>query len=53
MVSPHPDYQGEFGASVTGISDTNGDGKGDVVVGAPFENRPAAMSNSGAAYLFR
>ncbi|MGA9117435.1 MAG: FG-GAP-like repeat-containing protein, partial [Bacteroidota bacterium] len=39
-----------FGWSVAGAGDVNGDGCSDVVVGAPFYDAPFA--NSGAAFLF-
>ncbi len=38
------------GASVAGVGDTDGDGKGDVLVGAPYEDA-GVDSRSGAAYL--
>ncbi|MDP2306802.1 MAG: MopE-related protein [Pseudomonadota bacterium] len=38
------------GASVAGVGDTDGDGKGDVLVGAPYEDA-GVSSAAGAAYL--
>lgn len=39
-----------FGSAVAGAGDTNGDGYGDVVVGAPWND--AAGRSAGAVYLF-
>jgi hypothetical protein len=41
------DYAGN---SVAGVGDTDGDGKGDVMVGAPYEDS-GVSSQAGAAYL--
>ncbi|MCI0536179.1 MAG: FG-GAP-like repeat-containing protein, partial [Verrucomicrobiales bacterium] len=47
-----------FGFSVSGIPDVNGDGRGDVIVGAVFEDlpktpeRPRAVADAGRAYIF-
>jgi hypothetical protein len=52
LTSPHPQWSGLFGASVAGVPDVNGDGRGDILVGAPDEivgNNPDA---AGRAYLF-
>jgi hypothetical protein len=51
--SSSPKFQGQFGSWVGGVPDTNGDGRGDVVVGAAFENAAGTPVNSGRAYLFR
>lgn len=40
------------GAAVAGVGDTDGDGKGDVLVGAPYED-DGAPSKAGSAYLVR
>jgi FG-GAP repeat len=40
------------GASVAGVGDTDGDGKGDILVGAPFEDY-GGWSIAGSAYLVR
>lgn len=40
----------QFGFSVAGTGDVNGDGYGDVIVGAPLND--AAGSNAGRAYIF-
>lgn len=44
-----PESQGRFGSAVA-VADVNGDGRGDVIVGAPYEvnGRPA----SGRTYVF-
>lgn len=42
-----------FGFSVAGVGDATGDGRDDVVVGAPEENAIAGAGNAGAAYLAR
>lgn len=47
-----------FGFSVSGIPDLNGDGRGDVIVGAPYEDlpltadRPKALLDAGRVYVF-
>lgn len=37
LVSPQNQFSGEFGATVAGIGDINGDGIGDLAIGAPDE----------------
>ncbi|MBI5528387.1 MAG: FG-GAP repeat protein, partial [Deltaproteobacteria bacterium] len=56
-LSTTPDWTAEadksysnFGASVAGAGDVNGDGYGDVLVGAP--NYDGSFTNEGMAYLF-
>ncbi|HMN97730.1 MAG TPA: integrin alpha [Phycisphaerales bacterium] len=46
-VSPGSQPNGEFGASVSGIDDFTGDGRGEYIVGAPGE-----VSQRGRAYVF-
>ncbi|MCP4039292.1 MAG: hypothetical protein GY733_20295, partial [bacterium] len=41
---------GQLGISVSGAGDTNGDGYGDVIVGAPYYD--AGQSDEGAAFVF-
>jgi hypothetical protein len=52
--SPNAELGGGFGLGVAGLADTNGNGRGDVFVGAPQED-PAtpAASEKGRAYIVR
>jgi hypothetical protein len=43
---------GDFGHSVAGMPDGNGDGRGDYVVGAPYANPGSSPFNAGRAYVF-
>ena len=52
LVSPNEEEDGQFGYSVAGIGDVNGDGRGDVVVGAHLEAPPGPLNNSGRVYVF-
>jgi hypothetical protein len=45
LIPAFPVEYGQFGYSVAGIADVNGDGRGDIVVGAPYER---SRSNSGS-----
>src|SRR6056297_2404946 len=47
LESPVPPINGRFGTSVSGVADVDGDGRGDVVVGAPGES-----DTSGRIYIF-
>lgn len=49
--SPNPVANGRFGAAVAGIGDLDGDGLGDVLVGAPGES-VGGLSRAGRAYAF-
>ena len=52
LISPDEDYRGEFGWSVSGVPDVNGDGRGDVVVGSIGEYPGSSPSSAGRAHLF-
>jgi hypothetical protein len=49
--APQPQGQAGFGYSVEGTADIDGDGKGDVIIGAPFETLNG-KSDAGSAYIF-
>jgi hypothetical protein len=48
--SPSPQYMANFGSSLA-VGDVDGDGKGDVAVGAVFEN-VGPISDAGRVYVF-
>jgi hypothetical protein len=50
LVSPSPEYGGQFGYWSWGAGDVNSDGYADVIVGAPLEDGGA--SDAGRAYIF-
>lgn len=56
LTSSTPQSAGRFGWSVAGVADTNGDGRGDVIVGAPYEDASNSggtpFDRAGAAYRF-
>jgi len=52
LTSPAPESTGHFGKSVSGIPDLNGDGQGDVIVGAEVENPERSSSKRGRTYIF-
>ncbi|MCA9417540.1 MAG: choice-of-anchor D domain-containing protein, partial [Candidatus Omnitrophica bacterium] len=52
LASPNEEPGGQFGNRVSGVSDVNGDGRGDVVVAAYFEDPGASPSDAGRAYIF-
>jgi len=52
LVSPNDEVTGDFGYSVAGIPDLDGDGSGDVVVGARGEDPTGSPSEAGRAYIF-
>ncbi len=52
LQSPNEEFQGSFGYSVAGVPDTDGDGRGDLLVGANQEDPGASLRNAGRAYLF-
>ncbi len=52
LVSPNEQEDGKFGCCVSGIGDVNGDGRGDVIVGADTEYPGSSPQYSGQAYVF-
>jgi len=50
--SPNEEAGGNFGVCVAGIGDIDGDGRGDVVVGAPQEDPGNSPDGAGRAYVF-
>jgi len=50
LESPYPIESGRFGNNVAGIGDKNGDGRGDVLVGAHLEH--GGSSQAGRAYIY-
>ena len=52
LMSPNPEMQGFFGTSVSGVDDVNGDGRGDVIVGAFYEDPGTSPRSAGRAYIF-
>ncbi len=52
LVSPNEQNNGLFGASLAGVPDTDGDGRGDLLVGAYTESTGASPIRAGRTYLF-
>ncbi|MEM1054872.1 MAG: FG-GAP-like repeat-containing protein [Bacteroidota bacterium] len=52
LFSPNSERSGLFGGSVAGTGDINGDGVGDLLVGAQFEDPGSSPENAGRAYVF-
>jgi hypothetical protein len=50
LTSPNAEQGGDFGASVAGVTDVNGDGAGDLLIGT--EGEDGGAQNAGRAYLF-
>ncbi len=51
LSSPNPEVDGGFGFGVSAVPDADGDGRGDLLIGARFEN-VGSVTNAGRAYLF-
>ncbi len=53
IVSPIGTNNDEFGTSIVGLPDITGDGRGDIAIGAPFEEGPIdnQLIDSGAVFL--
>jgi formylglycine-generating enzyme required for sulfatase activity len=49
--SPNEEYYGNFGNSVSGVPDVDGDNHGDVVVGACYESPGSSTDGAGIAYI--
>lgn len=50
--SPFPTANGHFGTAATGLPDMDGDGRGDVLVGAPYETSGSSGTTPGRAHVF-
>jgi hypothetical protein len=51
LTSPNEVEEGRFGSSVAGLSDINGDGLGEILVGAPREFNPFTGETDGRVYV--
>ena len=52
LASPNEEKNGYFGFSVSGVPDVDGDGCGDVIVGAHLEDPGVSPSDAGRAYIY-
>lgn len=52
--SPNAELGGRFGQSIVGLPDTNGNGRGDLFIGAPYEDPGGPVwDDGGRAYFVR
>ncbi|MFN7973732.1 MAG: integrin alpha [Acidobacteriota bacterium] len=51
FASPNPQSPGGFGHAMFGMKDANGDGRGDLVVGAVLESDGSGFTSTGRAYI--
>jgi hypothetical protein len=52
FASPFAETGSNFGFCVAGVPDANGDGRGDILIGAPGDSPGSSPSRSGRAYLY-
>jgi len=52
LITPTPVMQGHFGSSIAGLDDIDGDGLGDVLVGAPYEGSAEFTYQRGQAHVY-
>jgi hypothetical protein len=52
LQSPNEEAGGFFGGALAGVPDVDGDGRGDVIVGADFEDPDSSPTDAGRAYVF-
>ena len=52
LASPNMERFGRFGVAVAGVSDLDGDGRGDLLIGADSEAPGASPYWAGRAYVF-
>ena len=52
MASPYQEAGGEYGFSVSGIPNVDGDTRGDIIVGAPGDSPGNSPFNCGRAYMY-
>jgi hypothetical protein len=55
LVSPNWQFNGDFGSAVAGLPDIDGDGRGDLLVGATLEDLTSGgtlYADAGRAYVF-
>lgn len=50
--SPNAETGGAFGIAVSGVVDVNGDGRGDLIVGAPRESLAGPIARAGRVYVY-